>query len=306
MQKQVLGRTGLEVTKLAFGAMEIRGDKAWGRAVTEKQAEAILNAVLDSGINFIDTSPDYGMSEEFIGKFISRRRDDFYLATKCGCNPKFSMKADREKVSQHIWEGWQLEDNIERSLRRMEVDYVDVWQLHNPTVEEFESGHLVETMQKVKDSGKVRSISISSTHPHIEKFIQQGVFDSFQIPYSALQREHEEAISKAAQGGAGIIIRGGVARGEPGPSGTPNEETWKNWAAAKLDQLLEEGQSRTDFMLRFTLSHPDMHTTIVGTLNPDHLAENFKAAEAGPLPEDIYVEAKLRLDEAGIKAFPTR
>ncbi len=298
MQKRVLGRTGLEVTQLGFGAMEIRGSKTWsGREVTEKKAETILNAVLDSGINFIDTAPDYGMSEDFIGKYISHRRDEFYLATKCGCNP-----TDKDKP--HVWEGQQLEQNIETSLQRMKVDYVDVWQLHNPTVDEFEKGSLLETMQKVKDSGKVRSISISSTHPYIEKFIQLGVFDTFQIPYSALQREHEEAISKAAQAGAGTIIRGGVAKGEPGRSGMPNEKTWGNWDKARLNELLQEGQSRTDFMLRFTLSHPDMHTTIVGTLNPEHLAENLKTAEAGPLPADIYVEAKLRLDEIGTKVFP--
>ena len=85
----------------------------------------------------------------------------------------------------------------------------------------------------------------------------------------------------------------------------PNEKMWENWNKAKLDELLDVAQSRTDFMLRFTMSHPDMHTTILGTLNPEHLAENLKTAEAGPLPADIYAEAKLRLDRAGIKAFPT-
>lgn len=303
MEKRVLGRTGFEVTQLGFGAMEIRGDKAWGRAVTDQQAETILNAVLDGGINFFDTSPDYGMSEEFIGKYISRRRDEFYLATKCGCNPKFSMEVDREKVPQHIWEPQQLEDNINRSLRRMKVDYVDVWQLHNPDVNELESGSLLEKMQEVRDSGKVRFISISSTHPHIERFVQLGVFDTFQIPYSALGREHEAVISRAAKAGAGTIIRGGVARGEPGRAGEPNDTVWENWYKARLDELLEPGQSRTDFMLRFTLTHPDLHTTIVGTLNPEHLAENLKSADAGPLPQDVYVEAKSRLDRAGIKAF---
>ena len=86
LTKRTLGRTGLEVTDLAYGAMEVRGSRIWGgRPVTESQAETILNAVLDSGINFIDTANDYGRSEEFIGKYISNRRDQYYLATKCGC-----------------------------------------------------------------------------------------------------------------------------------------------------------------------------------------------------------------------------
>ena len=82
----VLGRTGLKVTRLGFGAMEIRGSRIWGgRPVTDKQAETILNAVLDSGINFIDTANDYGRSEEFIGKYLAHRRNEFILASKCGC-----------------------------------------------------------------------------------------------------------------------------------------------------------------------------------------------------------------------------
>src|SRR5512134_878865 len=81
-----LGKTGLEVTRLGYGAMEVRGPRIWGgRPVTEEQAERILNAVLDAGINLIDTSNDYGRSEEFIGKYLAHRREEYILATKCGC-----------------------------------------------------------------------------------------------------------------------------------------------------------------------------------------------------------------------------
>src|SRR5271155_6156209 len=82
--KRELGRTGLPVTVLGYGAMELRGVPR-GRDVTEAQAETILNAVLDAGINYIDTSPDYGVSEERIGRFIGNRRSEYYLASKCGC-----------------------------------------------------------------------------------------------------------------------------------------------------------------------------------------------------------------------------
>src|SRR2546421_4985614 len=81
-----LGRTGLTVSKLGYGAMELRGPGAWrGRKVDPETAGALLNTVLDSGINFIDTSPDYGASEELIGQHIAHRRDEFVLASKCGC-----------------------------------------------------------------------------------------------------------------------------------------------------------------------------------------------------------------------------
>ena len=83
----VLGKTGLDVTRLGFGAMEIRdlADLPEDRSLTGKQAQMMLNAVLDSGINFLDTSIDYGRSEEIIGEYISHRRSEFYLASKCGC-----------------------------------------------------------------------------------------------------------------------------------------------------------------------------------------------------------------------------
>ena len=82
--KRELGRTGLEVTTLGYGAMELRGAPR-ARDISEGQAETILNAVLDAGINYIDTSIDYGLSEERIGRYISRRRSEYYLASKCGC-----------------------------------------------------------------------------------------------------------------------------------------------------------------------------------------------------------------------------
>src|SRR3979490_1977605 len=84
LPKRELGCTGLEVSMLGYGAMELRGAPR-ARALSEAQAETILNAVLDSGINYIDTSIDYGLSEERIGRYIARRRDDYYLASKCGC-----------------------------------------------------------------------------------------------------------------------------------------------------------------------------------------------------------------------------
>ncbi len=98
----------------------------------------------------------------------------------------------------------------------MKTDYVDIMQLHNPSVEQCESGDLVSVLQEMKAQGKVRWIGISSTNPHLETYIGWGVFDTFQIPYSALEREHEELIQKAADSGAGVIVRGGVSRGEPG------------------------------------------------------------------------------------------
>lgn len=294
----VLGRTGLTVTRLSFGAMEIRGSRIWGgRPVTDQQAEAILNAVLDEGINFIDTANDYGRSEEFIGKFIATRRNEFYLATKCGCT--VVRKDENTDETPHVWTRDNLFRGLNESLRRMKTDYVDIMQLHNPPVEETEKNHLVDALKEMQQQGKVRFISISTTLPHLPTYLQWGVFDTFQIPYSALERDHEDWISRAAEAGIGTIIRGGVARGEAGV-GLGSEDRWKKFEQAGLDELREPGESRTAFLLRFTLSHPHVDTTIVGTLYPEHLRENIAAVKKGPLPADVYDEAKHRLDKVGV------
>jgi aryl-alcohol dehydrogenase-like predicted oxidoreductase len=297
MQKRILGKTGLPVSVLGYGAMEIRGTRVWGgRALSDTQADQVLNMVLDSGINFIDTAYDYGRSEEYIGKFISHRRSEYILATKCGCS--FVDKGDHDDTP-HIWTRENLLHNIETSLRLMKTDYIDIWQLHNPAVEQVVTGNLVDVMEEVQASGKVRWISISSTLPHISEYIKWGKFASFQIPYSALERQHEEAITAAHSSGAGVIIRGGVARGAPNEAGLGNQDRWAIWDKAKLDELLAPGESRTGFLLRFTISHPAMHTTIVGSLYPSHIADNLKIVESGPLPPDVYGEAKRRLELIG-------
>jgi aryl-alcohol dehydrogenase-like predicted oxidoreductase len=179
----------------------------------------------------------------------------------------------------------------------MKTDYVDLMQLHNPSVEQCEEGDLVSVLQEMKRQGKVRWIGCSSTNPHLPVYIGWGVFDAFQIPYSALERVHEQAIRQAADAGAGVIVRGGVARGEPG-SGLGAADRWAIWEKAGLDELLEEGESRTAFLLRFTITHPGMSATIVGTKNPQHLQENVEAAKRGPLSPETYAEAKKRLDAA--------
>ncbi|MFC0212999.1 aldo/keto reductase [Paenibacillus chartarius] len=300
MDQAVLGRTGLSVTKLGYGAMEIRGPRVWsGKPVSDADSERILNAVLDAGINFIDTSYDYGRSEELIGRFIGHRRSEFILATKCGCT---LVDCGDHDETPHVWTRDNLLHNIDTSLRRMKTDYIDVLQLHGPTVQQAEEGRLVDVMKEIQATGKVRWIGISSYVPHLPAYIGWNDFDTFQIPYSALEREHEQLITHAAATGAGVIIRGGVGQGEPG-IGRGSAERWAAWERAKLDELLEEGEQRTGFLLRFTLSHPHMATTIVGTKNPAHLMDNIRHAAKGPLPQEVYEEAKRRLDAIGQTAL---
>jgi aryl-alcohol dehydrogenase-like predicted oxidoreductase len=296
-----LGRTGFEATVLGFGAMELRGGPR-GPEVSDEQAEAVLNAVLEAGINFIDTSIDYGRSEELIGRFISGRRNEYFLASKCGCVPGGQQ-------GEHVHTAKNIREGVENSLRLLKTDHLDLVQFHRSlTKAEFEKDGALQEAMKLKDEGKVRFVGVSGTLPNLVEQIDMGVFDAFQIPYSALQREHEDAISRAAATGHGTIIRGGVARGAPEDWNrvyymVPSETMKDRWEEARLDDLLD-GMTRMEFMLRFTLSHPALTTTIVGTKNPEHLRANIDAAMKGPLPADVVAEAKKRLEAAGAVSEP--
>jgi aryl-alcohol dehydrogenase-like predicted oxidoreductase len=299
IETRPLGRTGTDVTILGYGAMELRGEPR-GPVVAEEDAGRLLNEVLDSGINLIDTSPDYGRSEMLIGRYLGHRRDEYFLASKCGCllgppppgaTPPFP----------HDWSAANVRAGVEQSLRRLGTDRLDLVQVHmSPSRARLEAEHTVPTLMTLRDEGKVRFIGMSGILPNLPDHIAMGVFDVFQIPYSAVQREHEDLVTAAAAAGAGTLIRGGAARGTASEdknwtvqplssSGPPAQDRWQ---AAGLDGLLEDGMSRHEFILRFTLSHPGLSSTIVGTSSLDHLRGNVAMAEKGPLPAGLYQRAR--------------
>ncbi len=291
LRKMTLGRTGMEVTQLGYGA-----GLRW--TPDEDPVEMVLNAVLDAGINFIDTAwcyPSAGQhqpfrsgnvvlqrSEEFIGRYIGHRRSEYFISTKCG----------------HFWmddpdrSGWSrdgLLNSIEESLTRLRTDHVDILQLHNPTPEEVRRYNCVSTLQAIQAQGKTRFIGVSTTMPDVEEFLDMGVFDTFQLPYSVLEPECEGVLSRVAQRGAGTIIRGGVAQGGPVvqiSDKQPFAEKKAKWEKASLSALAPQ-LDPMELMLRFTLSHPSAHTVIVGTKSLGHLQANLRAAEKGPLEAQL-------------------
>jgi len=299
---RALGRTGADVTILGYGAMELRGQPR-GPEITDEDAGRLLNAVLDGGINLIDTSPDYGRSEELIGTYLGHRRGEFFLASKCGC--PIETPADAPPPYPHDYSKQNVRAAVERSLRRLRTDRLDLVQVHmSPSVATLEENGTIEELNDLRAEGKVRFIGMSGILPNLPGHIAMNVFDAFQIPYSAVQRDHENLITEAVDTGAGTLIRGGAARGA-----ASEEKNWsngpltqepglgqRNWETSGVEDLINEaGIGRQEFILRFTLSHPGLSTTIVGTANPAHLAGNIAVAERGPLPADLYEEAKKRL-----------
>jgi aryl-alcohol dehydrogenase-like predicted oxidoreductase len=177
----------------------------------------------------------------------------------------------------------------------------------SPSVSVLAENDSIAELEALRDEGKVRFIGMSGTLPNLADHIELGVFDAFQIPYSAVEREHEAIISEAARRGAGTIIRGGVAKGlpDPPPASATQPAGYRDsfirrkqrFIAAAVDDLLD-GETSAQFLLRFTLSHRDVHTVIVGTANPDHLNANVEAARRGALPADVYQEAASRFAAA--------
>lgn len=294
-----LGKTDMQITRLGYGAMEIRAligedpgptSQQHGRLRSEEEAGEVLNAVLDSGINYIDTAWCYGRSEEFIGRYISHRRNEFYLATKCG----------HFYHNYHSRTGWSEDALIrclDESLSRLKTDYVDLLQLHNPTLEEFRLHNCGETLMSFKEQGKIRYIGISTTLPGLDEFLSMGLFDVFQVPYSLVAQEHHEAIQYVRKQGLGTVIRGGVGEGTP-VAGIPSRKRYsqfkQRWQELELDEILHE-MDPMELALRFTLSNPNIDSVIVGTRSVEHVVANVTAAEKGPLPENLLSQLKQRI-----------
>jgi len=287
-----LGRTNLEVTQLGYGSMGLRGPRTWGmRVVSEDEAEQVLHAVLDAGINFIDTSPDYGICEERIGRCLAGRRREFILATKCGCVPR---QHDDHLEIHHVWKRDVIQRNLETSLTRLRTHQIDLLQFHGGDAKTLEREGLIDLLVRFREQGLIRFLGVSTKLPDIHGLLNLGVFDTVQLPYSCLAAEHDGVITAAAEAGVGIILRGGVAHG--GPDAKVQRQTVNDaWSRARLAELLPSGMTPAELILRFTLSHPHCHTTIVGTCNADHLAENIAAATRGPLPESLVREILSRI-----------
>ncbi len=294
MTQRQFGRTDMRVSPLGFGAMELK-------RIDERESERLLHRVLDEGINYIDTSPDYKTSEEKIGKALRRRRGEFYLASKCGCNPHLDRPGSRHV---HTWDAATLRRNIESSLSLLKTDYLDVWQLHGALPDQLEggvAGEVVQTMFEMKREGKVRYIGASLRHgpkteegyptAHgfrcIREYETWGVFDMVQIVYGGMARTSEEAIRGAAEKGLAVVIRGMVRDYRP--------DFDELFSRVGLSECTEDGEDRRSFLIRYALTHPAVAVGILGTSKEEHLLSNLRATRRGPLPPDVYEETQRRL-----------
>ena len=291
METTTLGKTGLEVSRLGIGLSEI------GYILTrddEAQAGRVLNSALDAGINFLDTAACYGISEELVGKTVSHRRGEFLLATKAG-----------HYVPRGEGEDWTYEvvaDSIDRSLRLMNTDYLDLVQLHSCGIDVLERGDVARALEDARTAGKTRFIGYSGDNENAEWAVDSGQFDTLQTSFNLVDQGARRKILPAAEAkGMGIIIKRPIANAVWGAAEDPRpyehipEYTAEYYRRAGMlrteGPLPEEPEDRILLAMGFALGHPEVDVAIIGTKQPEHVLANIElVANKLPIPPEA-VEA---------------
>lgn len=287
MEYRELGKTGMKVSALGFGGSEI------GSSVDAQTVEKLLGSALDAGLNLIDTAACYGRSEELIGETVAHRRSDFFLFSKCGHASGFSTPD---------WSVETIEASIDRSLKRLKTDYIDVMQLHSCSVEILQQGDVIEAVQRAKQSGKVRFVGYSGDRDAAKWAVESGVFDTLQTSINvADQSVLDDILPTAAAKGIGVIAKRPVANVAWQYDNTPTEnyyvEYWKRLNQLKFHFTKAPVSDAVGVALRFTLFSPGVTTAIVGTTNPGRWQQNANYVDEGALRSEQYEELRARWKE---------
>ena len=240
MEYVTLGKTGLKISRMGFGGIPIQRIDAAG---TRK----LMEQMVDAGINYVDTARGYTVSESFLGEALEGIRDKFILATK-------SMARTREAMAQ----------DIETSLKNLRTDYIDLYQIHNPTMAQLEQvmapGGALEALSEAKAAGKIGHIGITLHHVEIfEKALDLPWVETIMFPYNIVETQAEQLIEKCTEKGIGFIDMKPLAGG------------------AIEDATLA---------LRFVCANPHVTVTIPGMAEPGELEQNLTAVNnTAPLTE---------------------
>ncbi|OIK08263.1 aldo/keto reductase [Bacillus sp. MUM 13] len=301
MEKRRLGKTNLQVGVLGFGGSEIGLEK-----VDFSVVDRLLNTALDNDLNVIDTAECYGISEELIGKAVSHRRSDYFLFTKCGHASGLPFE-DFDKTL--------IEVSVDRSLKRLNTEYIDVVHLHGASKEIIDNGELLEELTKLKNKGKVRFVGYSGDGYDALHAVKSNYFDTLQTSLNIADQEAIELIMPAVKKlDIGVIakrpianaawkdgnrIRSKYERQMSIAKRTNNQNILSMGKPTKLTYLerleklnydflnQENDKQIAEYALRFTLTVPDVHIAIIGTKKPERWMENLGYLN-GPLPEVVY------------------
>ncbi len=292
MQKRKFGNTGLEVTPLGFGGAPI------GFLDTDKERSSeILNLLLDSGVNLIDTAAVYAGSEEMIGNTISKRRDEFILVSKCG--------GQIPESDDPAWSPALITKTIDRSLLRLKTDQLDVMLLHSCDLETLKKGDALAALVKARDEGKIRFPGYSGDN---EAVAHAATLEDIAVIQTSIniadQVNIDGLLPKARENNKGVMVKRPIANAA-WKNLNDQQGMYKNYAKTYTERLQKMKLNPADLgfegapeiiwpeiALRFTISQPGVHVAIIGTTNPHNTQSNIQAAEKGPLPDDVVIKIR--------------
>lgn len=284
LERRRCGKTDMQVALLGFGGAEIGYEQAAPATV-----DVLLNAALDAGLNTIDTAECYLESEVLIGNAIAHRRKDFYLFTKCG-------HTSEPPAQGPDWSRQGVLQSIERSLKRLRTDVIDLVQLHSCSLDELKKGECIEGLEQAKKQGKTRYIGYSGDSLAARWAIESGRFDTLQTSVNICDQECIELTLPLARARSmGVIAKRPIAnavwRYDAQPENDYHVEYWRRLQELAYD--FAQGERRNDpgpdgaagIALRFTAMQPGVHVLIVGTTKPQRWAQNAELLRAGALPQ---------------------
>jgi hypothetical protein len=279
MERRRLGRTDMDVSVLGFGGSEIGYQDASAAAV-----ERLLGEALDAGVNVVDTAECYLDSEALIGRAVGARRRDYHLFTKCG-HPRGWGAGD--------WRPASILASLERSLRRLRTDHVDLVQLHSCTEAVLRAGDAIAALVEARARGLTRWLGYSGDGGAARYAVECGAFDTLQTSVSIADQEAiERTLPSARARGLGVIAKRPIAnvawRSGRKPSDAYQHAYWERLRALDYEFVRRDRRAAVGTALRFTLAVPGVHTAIVGSARPGRVRENVAHVAAGPLPAAEY------------------
>jgi aryl-alcohol dehydrogenase-like predicted oxidoreductase len=288
MQHRQLGKTGLTVSEIGLGAAQI-GDPG----LPEAQVETVLNQALDQGISFIDTAAMYGDSEARIGKFLSRRKDEFVLATKCG-DYQVEKNGKRETVKDYTADG--ILRTIDESRQKLKMDVIDIVQFHGVPGPKDDAQAAYDALFEAKSRGWVKFVGISQDGPAGAQAASKWPLDTQEFTYNILYQEADSILFPTLKDrGMGAIIKRPISNAiwqkKEKPDGSFMGGPWERAQSFPLNELAQD-MPLVEFVLRFTLSHPGVSTAIIGTTNIEHMQANIHISDGQKLPDETLQKAK--------------
>ncbi len=303
MNTRQLGKNGPFLTEIGLGTWAIGGPWSWGWGEQDdRESIATIHRALELGVNWIDTAAVYGLghAEELVAKAIAGRRNEVFLATKCGL-----VWDDRGHIRNNL-QPESIRREVEASLKRLKTDVIDLYQIHWPDPN-ASIRRACETLVRLQKEGKIRFIGVSNFDvPQLKQCLKAGPVQSLQPPYSLIRRDIEKEILPFCQdNGIGVVVYSPMGSGLLTGTYDPKRLAPDDWRR-KVDDFLEpkvgrilnlveklrpiakrHGKTVGNLAVAWTLMHPAVTSAIVGARNIRQVEENLQAADWRLSPEEM-------------------